>query len=264
MWRYLDWLNWGTEDKRTGFCFLERTRTTSLVWSTSTCCSQSRWTQSDYCHYSPLAVGNNSFQRLSDWLLRHFCIHSSCASSRRPSKTHPAFSRRNWKRRDAPSHSGGWCREVDWEAGRNDVGAGSGLGHCAHHAAAAAAAAGLNPAAVEPPLEPYAGQEVRAAAARRLHGLAAGRGDLPVAVSGERRTGTGIWKFNCLLIVWRDPQIPATCADLTRRAQCKRFNPFYFYFCFFLFLPFFFCFFFLFFFILLQPTVNSPQSNQDL
>lgn len=81
---------------------------------------------------------------------------------------------------------------MDWEAGRNDVGAGFGAGHRAHVAAVAAAAARLNAAAVELPLEPDAGQKVRAAAAQRFHGLAAGRGDLPVAVSGERRTYFGI------------------------------------------------------------------------
>lgn len=81
---------------------------------------------------------------------------------------------------------------MDWEAERNDVGAGFGPGHRAHVAAVVAAAAGADAAAVELPLEPDAGQKLRAAAAQRLHGLAAGRGDVPVAVSGERRTDIGI------------------------------------------------------------------------
>lgn len=74
---------------------------------------------------------------------------------------------------------------MDWEAGRNDVGAAVGAGHRAHVAAVAAPAVGANAAAVELPLEPDTGQKVRAAAAQRFHGLAAGWGDLPVAVSGE-------------------------------------------------------------------------------
>lgn len=72
-------------------------------------------------------------------------------------------------------------------AGRNDAGAAVGAGHRAHGAAVAAAAAGADAAVVELPLEPDARQKLRPASSRRLHGLAAGRGDLPVAVPGERR-----------------------------------------------------------------------------
>lgn len=87
--------------------------------------------------------------------------------------------------------------EAESEAHRNDVAPGPvrgavGPGHRAHLDTVGAAATGAHPAAVEPPMEPDAGQKLRAAAAQRLHGLAAGRGDLPLALPGERDNFFGL------------------------------------------------------------------------
>lgn len=60
-----------------------------------------------------------------------------------------------------------------------------GPGHRAHLGAVGAAAAGSDPAAVEPPLEPDPGPGQQPAAAAGLHGLAAGRRDLPLALPGQ-------------------------------------------------------------------------------
>lgn len=79
-----------------------------------------------------------------------------------------------------------------WEAYRlgGDVAPASvrgavGLGRRAHLGPVRAPAAGADPAAVEPPLEPDPGQREQPAAAEGLHGLAAGRRDLPLALPGE-------------------------------------------------------------------------------
>lgn len=61
-----------------------------------------------------------------------------------------------------------------------------GFGHRAHLGPLRAPAAGADPAAVEPPLEPDPGQREQPAAAERLHGMATGRRDVPLALPGER------------------------------------------------------------------------------
>jgi len=81
----------------------------------------------------------------------------------------------------------GGCWEADLLGG--DVPPGSvrgavGLGHGAHIGPHRAPAAGSDPSAVEPPLEPDPGQGVLPAAAEGFNGLAAGRGDFPLAVPG--------------------------------------------------------------------------------
>lgn len=55
-----------------------------------------------------------------------------------------------------------------------------------------ACAADSDPAAVESPLDPDPGQGQQAAAAERLHGLAAGRGDLPLASPGQNQNSCHI------------------------------------------------------------------------
>lgn len=88
-----------------------------------------------------------------------------------------------------------------WEEKPQDVSVRGtvGSGHRAHVRAVRAAAVGAHPPAVEPPLEPDAGQGEQSAAAEGLHGLAAGGRDLPLAVPGE---------FSCfLLIAWLRSEI---------------------------------------------------------
>ena len=64
----------------------------------------------------------------------------------------------------------------------------------AHLRAVRAAAAGSDPPAVDPPLDSDPGQGEQSAAAQRLHGLAAGRGDFPLAVPGER--------YHTIILYW--------------------------------------------------------------
>lgn len=66
-----------------------------------------------------------------------------------------------------------------------------GSGHGAHVAPVCAPAAGSDPAAVESPLDLDPGQGEQAAATERLHGLAAGRGDLPLALPGQNNNVSG-------------------------------------------------------------------------
>lgn len=86
--------------------------------------------------------------------------------------------RRRLARKDA---GGCWEEKLQDVSVRGTVGS----GHCAHIRTVRAAAAGAHPPAVEPPLEPDAGQGEQPAAAEGLHGLAAGGGDLPLAVPGK-------------------------------------------------------------------------------